>query len=237
MAKSNTLLYVGLAGAAYLLLKPKTTTPVLTSSGYPVVKSPGTSMTNPGQTSANVPAGVDPNALISSTSGLTYGQYAAAQAQNSNIGNPNYNLTDAEAQQYMNNYIDLQQALPYWQKAHVYNTAVEAGRGHWKSNGAAEKRSFLPMTENTAHIYVPAPENSNTSGSGGGKSFISSALGIAGSIISLFGTVVPVLSDYEAEVLITGSAIAKDILPMFRNSHLYPAASDRMNDLLTQYTQ
>lgn len=248
MAKKNDLIMYGAIGlGAYLLLGKKSSTGVTLNTGSTVPK-PGTVLTNPGQTNVggyniSIPNGVDPNARIYPAGGtfantITYGQYAVAQQLNPNNGNPNYTLTDSEAQQYLQNYLDLQQGLPAW-VGHVpgINTLNDAARDHWKKYGAAEKRIFTVLTPPSTVAFIPAPPNPNTStSSGGGKSWISSALGIAGSIISLFGADDPILNDYEAEILITGSAILSDILPMFSHDPLYPGIRAKSTELLEQYT-
>lgn len=232
------MLYGGVAVAAFLLLnKSKNTTPILKTNT-------GTSITPTSPVSNTVtPTGTysDPNAnvLISKESGLTNAQYAAMLAQNPNIANPNYRLTDAEATQYLNNYLDLRQELPNWVKSgHIGSgTLLDAAREHWKEFGAVVKMTFLPMNPPSARAYEPPPPQPATAAtktSGGGFwSTIGKGLGVATSIVGLFGD--EKLNDKELEILTTGSAILNDILPMFGNDKQSVVIKERMDGLLKQY--
>jgi hypothetical protein len=233
------MLYGGIAVAAYLFLKPKTatTTPVYTGGSTPVYTGGSSSLpvvTTPVTSNSNIlPAAKPGEQLISADSGVTPSQYAYAQSINPNIGNPNYTLSDAEVQQYLANYLDLRQGLPTW--IGQDKSLPNAARHHWKQYGAFEKRVFLQFMPPAQKAYVPAPSNPNSSNSsgGGGCSWCSTALTVAGTVVAMLG-VDPILNDMEIETLFAGSAILKEILPMFPQSQT-ANMNERLDILLEKY--
>ncbi len=84
--------------------------------------------------------------------------------------------------------------------------------------------------------FVPAPANPKSSGSsdGGGSSWVSTALTVAGTVLALLGDD-PQLNDAEIEILVTGSAIVSDILPLFPGD-LPIMIEDRMSSLIEHYS-
>jgi len=243
MAKPNYMLYGGIAIAAYVFLKPKTgtavtpvyngnaTTPVYSSGGGLITTTPpATTTINAG----NLPAPQPGEKIISVDSGVTPSQYAYAQSVNPNIGNPNYTLSDSEVQQYLQNYLDLRQGLPTW--IGDDKTLPNAARHHWKEYGALERRVFLPFMPPSQKVYVPSPNNPNSSnsGGGGGCSWCSTALTVAGTVVAMLG-VEPVLNNSEIETLFAGSAILKQVLPMFPANQTANMI-ERMDILLEKYS-
>lgn len=211
MAKNNNLLlYGGAAVAAYLLFFNKSSaTPVNTTQNY-----------------SNIPP---PPAVYSQAYYEQY-QYPAMLAANPNVGNPNYRLTDAEANQYLQNYLDLAQGLQL--EATNGMTIQDAARRHWTNHGVAEKRTFLPLMPQDKTPFVPPPANNNASSG----SWITSALGIATSVVGLLGPGDVTLNQREAEVLINGGAILKNILPLFSEDPREVAIDKKLTVLLEKYT-
>lgn len=166
---------------------------------------------------------------------LTY-EYPAMLAANPNIGNPNYQLTQAEANQYFNNYLELQQ----WEVTVVpkpFANLLIAMQYHWHTYGVAQQYSFTPFLPTKNVNWTPPPVNKNASGSST-QSWIGTALSIATTVAAILSPP-PVLNHAEAEVLINGSAIGLNILPMFyeATNGYASAAMGKMEDLLTQYTK
>lgn len=235
----KTLLYAGGAVAAYLLfIKPKTTT------------VPGTVLV-PG---SSLP--VSSSSLIAINSGVKGGDgsfykvsnYSQLVALNPNLSNPNYQLTPAESSQYLSNYLNLQQGLPGW-VGQTYNgvrinSLAQAVQRHWTVYGVANQMVFVPMQPPSNANFVPAQPNVNSSG-GGGSSWVGSALSTVGSVavaalpylMAIAGPNEPVLNDAECQILFTGSAILKDILPYYAqmNRQAVSIIQTGLDDLLTQY--
>src|SRR5579862_9280055 len=137
MAKDNTFLYIG--GAAVL--------------GYLFLSGSSTAAPIVSTAAANLPAGtavnssgipVSPTGVWNQQWYLTY-QYPAMAALDPNILNPNYVMSDAEAQQYINNYYDLSPQFLNAAPAYWGTTPLNRARYHWRSFGAPEKRTFLPL--------------------------------------------------------------------------------------------
>lgn len=212
----KTMDYVLLGGGALLILPS-------------LLKTTGT---NPAGslTTSNAPAAP---AVFSTAYYLQY-QYPAMLAANPNIGNPSYTLTPAEANQYLSNYLDIAQ----WAGTVVpkqFPTTQAAAQYHWKTYGVAEKRTFLPLIPQDRSTYTPAQSNGNTSGGG---DWVGEALQIAGTVAAFFGTTDLLLNNKEAEVVITGSAVAMGILPFYYNQpgSLALNIDDRLNTIVKQYT-
>jgi len=234
MKTDQILLYGGGALAAYFLfLKPGTTTSL----------TPGTTSTSvPGSTTATGLIGINSGITDSTGSFYTVSNYNQLLAANPNLGNPNYQMTSAELNQYLANYLDLRQGLPTWigkksPSGQTISTMQQAEQVHWQYHGCAEKRIFLPLQPTSNGNYVPPPVNTASSGSSGGSSWVSSALGIATTVIGLLGPDEQ-LNDADCQALFTMSAIIKDILPLYAESDpiLTRAIETRMNALLTQYS-
>jgi hypothetical protein len=225
MKTNDMLMYGGLGLAAYMLLGKK----------VPGVSTPVTSLpTNSG--------------TVSPTAGYTQftpPNYAAMVAANPNVQNPNYILSHPENAAYGANYLDMQQwvAQPInnkhgWVVPDQYPDTWTAVQWHWTNIGCAQKRSFIAFTPMCMVPWSGPPINTNAASSGGGSSWLGSALSIAGSVIAMFG-VTPVLNDAEAEVLITGSYIGLNLLPFYYGEpgSLAIQAEQRVSDLVKQYTK
>jgi hypothetical protein len=162
-------------------------------------------------------------------------QYPAMLKQNPNIGNPNYQLTQAEAAQYMNNYLELQQWLPSVMPS-IFSNMRDAMQDHWHLYGVAMKYSFMPFTPPKNVNWTHAPENKNSSGSGSG--WLGDALSIATTVVGFLGINDNKLNNEEIGVLINGAAIIKQALPFYANVENDPAGAinAKLTSLLEQYT-
>jgi hypothetical protein len=249
MKTEQMLTYAGLGLGAYLLLAPKkaTTTTVLAPSvpggTTPYASQPVVNTTPVYQQQAVTqipPANGQP--IISADSGMTQAQYDAAKALRPDaIGNPGYLLTDAEVNTYLSNYLDLRQGLPNWihnkdkekTGGGAINNIQDAARTHWRTDGSFEKRSFIPFNPPANKPYAVPPSNPKSSGGG---SWVTTALQVAGTVVAMLGVNDdPGLNDYEVELLLTGSAIVSDILPLFPGD-LPVKIKDRMETLVTYYS-
>lgn len=232
--KNNTVLYVGLgvAGLAgiYLLTRPS----VPGSSNPLATLIPGSMPTT---------YGVNSGIKGGNGSFYTTSNYQTLLAANPNLGNPNYQMTTAEANQYIANYSDLQQAFPQWiaagntYKGIKLTTNQQCAQAHWNNTGCAEQRIFLPLQPPSTASYIPPPTNPSTKPSGG-SNWLGSALQIAGTVAALLGPVQdPQLTDAEAQVLVTGSAVIKNILPFYLqvDKNLVDSISNKVDSLVSQY--
>lgn len=229
----KTLLYVGGAAAAYFLfLKPGAAASALL----------------PGSTTATVPAVTNPASMVGINSGIRGGNgsfylcsnYAQLAAADPNLMNPNYQMTAAQVNVYLSNYLDLQQGLPGWigqkdLRGIKSSTLNQCAQEHWSIYGCAEKRIFYPMQPVSSAAYIPPPPAPKSSG--GGSSFLSTALSIAGSVVALLGDETPVLNDADIQLLFTMSAVIKDILPLYSKADplLTAAIEQKLNSVLNQY--
>ncbi len=174
--KQNEMLMLGGAGlVAYLLLGNKTKS---TPSASTLLSSGSNGSTGPG--SYTVDATHPP--LTFDVNYYEKYQYPLLTQQNPNLLNPNYQLSQAEADQYLNNYTHLKQALPQWVPSLAPNL-LEAVRRHWRLYGPQNKYSFMPFRPTDDVPYTPPPPAPNSSGSG----WISDVLGIATSVVALLG--------------------------------------------------
>jgi hypothetical protein len=174
-------------------------------------------------------------AQIDKTWYLTW-EYPAHQKVNANIGNPNYTLSASQVQQYVANYLDVSQFSTNADTLSRFKTQAAAVQYHWQTYGAIERRTFLPQYPPFNVNFVPPPTPPKTQSSGGG-SWLTSALSIAGSVVALLGPNDPLLNAKEQEVLFTGSAVIKQVLPYYYkvNPKLADAIEGRLTALLTQY--
>jgi hypothetical protein len=220
--KSNTLLIAGGAVAAYFLfIKPKTTA---------VTTLPGGTTLPPG---SPIPTTYGINGGYSGPNAAVVSNYAQILAANPNIGNPNYQLTPAEAQQYAANYADISQGVATWPGGLSQANLQK----HWSLYGCAQRRIFLPLQPPSTANFIPPVNNPNSSG--GSSSWVGSAIGTIGSIaLAILGTSGEKLNNAECQLLITGGLVIKDILPMYaqNNPQYVDMATAKLNDLLTQYT-
>lgn len=172
-------------------------------------------------------------AQIDKTWYLTW-EYPAHQKVNNNIGNANYTLSPSEIQQYLTNYLDIQQFANNPGTLSVYKTPQAAAQYHWKTYGAIERRTFLPQYPPFNVNFVPPPTPPKQSSGG---SWLTSALSIATTVVGLLGPNDPPLNPKEQETLFTGAAVMKQILPYYYkvNPKLTDAIESRLAALLTQY--
>lgn len=235
---NNTGLYIGLAaaGGLFLFMNKGTAAPgtsILSTGGsYPYLILPG----HP--------------AVPSAWNYQYYLQwiYPAMIAANPNVANPNYQLSQAELNQYLQNYSDLRGWLPT-AVPHLFPNQNAALQFHWAHSGPTESRTFLPFLPTTTAPYTPPPANPNSSG---GTPWYTTALSVAGSLIALAGRddfqdaiqstellAAPRLNDWECEVLISGSAIGLEILPFYYGLPGGRAleAEDRIKAAVYQYTR
>lgn len=162
-----------------------------------------------------------------------------------NLLNPNYQMSAGENAQYLGNYLDLQQGLQTWIGHKQLNgvkpvNMAQAAQCHWTVYGCAEKRIFLPLQPPSNVPYTPPPANPK---SGSGSAILSTALGIATKAAPLLlallgpGEPDPKLNDGELQLLFTGGAILKDLLPMFmtNDGQLATGIDQHFTALLTPY--
>lgn len=225
MSKPNWLLIGGLGVGGYMLLSGKISTPSVT-----------TAITS---TSPTVPGAPAVPATFNKSYYLAY-QYPAMLAANPNVGNPNYTLTQAEASQYLANYLDLQQF--FQNNAPGFNGVPKSDvlaslQYHWKVFGVPEQRTFLPLMpqSNVPYVYPPVPAKPVSSG--GFLSVLGDIAKIAAPVVAILGIDDRRLNAQEVEVLVSGSAIIKNILPFYLNSdkQLVTLIDNKVNELLTQY--
>lgn len=164
-------------------------------------------------------------------------EYPAHQKVNSNIGNASYTLAPGEAQQYLQNYLDVNQWSTSAAVLKQFGNQQAAAQYHWKTFGAIERRTFLPLYPpfNTNWVPPVTPAQPAKSSSG---SWVTSALSIAGSVVALLGPNDPPLSAMDQQILFTGSAVLKQVLPYYYKSSpkLSGAIESRMDALLNQYS-
>lgn len=249
------MLYLALAGGAFLLL---TSTGQTLAAQVQQVVAPGTApiipvtTPTPGQTGLNVvtPSGLPSNVI------QAYGTYLLAGSPapplvyskpyfvayelpahilvNPNVALSSYTLTPAEAQQYMQNYLDIAQFANQATSVKKWGSPTAAAQYHWHTYGVADQRSFLPINPPDGAPYLQPVANKNASGS----AWVGTALTIAASVVKLLGPNDPQLNQAEAQTLITGAAIMKEILPYYYKTDpkLANAIAARLDGLLKQYT-
>jgi hypothetical protein len=232
----SPLIWVGGAAAVYFLFLRPTT---------PAVPGASTSLLStllPGAASSAV--GINSGVKGGNGSFYTCSNYAQLLAANPNLGNPNYQLSAAEQSQYMANYSDLQTGIPptvgkKGSQGQTLSTLAIAIQYHWNQNGCGEKRIFLPLQPPSTAAYIPPPPVAKAASGG---SFLSSALGIATSVVPYVAMLAgpynsPQLNDGEVQLLFTAGAIINQILPLYASSDIVQVnrIDQALNDLLTQY--
>lgn len=262
--KNNTLLYVGLGVGAYLLLTGGTN-PLATILPTATSSVPGVTPTPTGNPQVVQLGGTyvlagSPAPPLSYPTGLwgtvkngyyTQYEYPAHQLVNPNISVSSYQMTDAEAQQYLNNYLDLKQ----WantpgikdNKDHTFASPLAAARWHWNTYQPGEQRTFLPMMPTFTGTFVAVQQATGVTvnPTTGGSSTINTvatigldALKIAGGVIALLGPNDPQLTPNDVYLLATSGAVIKQILPYYNNKNnakMALAINDRFDGLLKQY--
>lgn len=234
---NNTLLYAGIGlGAIYLLSNKGASSALIPTGSNVALLNQGT------------PAAIGVNSGVRGGNGSFYtcANWQQLAAQYPNLTNPNYQMSAAENSQYLANYLDLQQAMPSWVGVKQVNGITpqnvnQAAQLHWQFYGCAEKRIFLPLQPPSNGAYIPPPANNKSSGS---SSVLSAALGVVGTaapyLLALLGPGQPdpKLSDADLQLLFTGGAILKDILPMFSTNDplLTKKIDQHFTAALTPYT-
>lgn len=168
--------------------------------------------------------------------------YPNMVAANPNVTNPNYSLTPNDAAQYLSNYADLDQwaALPSTlnskQIAGYGGGTLGAARFHWANNGVPEKRTFLWLYPPDQTNYV-APAGKASSGSTF-TTILKDVTSVAGAAIALAGPNDPGLNNTELELIVTGGAVVKNMLPLFANAdnNLVTLIDNRLDQILTFYS-
>lgn len=237
----SPLVLIGGGLAAYFLfLKPNS------PPAAPVNYIPGTTVPVPGTTSlpattTTVAYGINSGIKGGNGSFYTCSNYSQLLALFPNLGNPNYQMSAAENQQYLSNYQDLQTGLPSWIGHKQLNGVTpqniqQAAQTHWTTYGCAEKRIYKPLVPPSTASYIPPPTNTASSGSG---SFLSSALSVVGTVLpyaaALLGETEK-LNNADLQLLFSGGAILKDILPLYYTSDPQAASiENRLETILKQY--
>ena len=142
-------------------------------------------------------------------------------------------MTASEAGQYAANYLDIQQGVATWPGGGLTQANLQK---HWTLFGCAEKRIFLPLQPPSGAPFVPTQQNAKSSG--GSSSWVSSALTLAGTVLPMILGPDPKLNNADCQMLFTGAAVIRDILPMFRknNPALVNSIDAKLTDLLKQYS-
>lgn len=270
MAKKNNILLIGAGAAAlYFLYNSKQTAATTT----PGAATPAPAGSNLAVNTTPQLYGINSGLKGGNGSFYTVSNYTTLLAQNPNLGNVNYQLTDAEKAQYLSNYLDLQQGLPTWigQKHNgvTMNNINDAIQVHWSVYGVPEQRIFLPLVPPSGANYIAPPPNPKSSGGGlfkgilegltlvGGVALTIASAGAAAPIVApavaatltttavsteaniLKGINEPpsLLDDKEIEILVTGAAVAKDILPMLAQANPQHATviNTAIDNLISQY--
>lgn len=238
MDTKTILLVGGGAAALYFLSKSGAGTRLPAIPGMP-----GSTLLPGGGSSANptsfVPTvtGAPPPPAIYTQSYYDMYQYPAMKASNPNVANASYSLTTAEADQYIQNYNDINQ----WTSTVVpknFPSKEDAARYHWAHYGPSEKRTFLPLMPQDLTPYVPAPANPSSSGGGGFLGTIKKVTGVVGSLLAILG-VDDRLNDEEVKMLLEGAAIMNEIMPFYKQADpkLYNAIMSKMDTLVEMYTR
>jgi hypothetical protein len=153
-------------------------------------------------------------------------------SQNAGLTNPGYQMNATELNAYYNNYPDLQQGMTAGGWVSKYGSLNAALQQHWAQAGCTEHRTFLPLYVKSTTQYVPPP-------SGGGSSFLSSALSAVTtygpSLLALAGIgSVANFTNGDIKLIVSGSAVAKQVLPMFGINNVTLEIEQRMNDTLSK---
>ena len=248
--KDNTTLYVGLGvaavAAAYLMSKGSAATvatPASNAYGVIPVTPPASSPVSSGGATTVALGAICPTlvgnttlvplppAVFSEAYFMQY-QYPPLCASNPNLLNSNYQLSQSEITQLAANYVDVAQGVKTWtSNGGNFNANMQS---FWKQYGVAQHRVFVPFepTDTTPYVAPPASSTGKTS------STLGTILTGAASIIAVLGIdrPIPQMTDLDLETLTEGSAVAKEILPMFYNAD--PAAKEidmQIDDVLTYY--
>ena len=224
---NKVLIYGGIAAAAYFLFIKPSGTSIINPTGAPGV--PGTPVNT-----GNIPTTYGVNGGYTGNYAAVVSNYNTLIQADPNLSNPNYQLSPSEAQQYAANYADISQGVATWPGGLSQKNLQK----HWTLYGCAQKRIFLPLVPPSAAPYVATVQNNPKSSGGGGSSWVGPAITTAGMIVvALLGVDDTKLNNAECQLLFTGSAIMKDILPFYALSNRIAVneIQGRLDDLLTQY--
>ena len=254
MAKNNTLLIAGGAAVALYLLSKSNSTPGAPSNP---VSSALSLLTNAAPAATAQPlTGINSGILGGNGSFYTVANYSDLAAADPNLLNPKYQLSPIEAQQYYNNYSDLQEwySIPY--VAAKFGNVQSAMQYHFSTYGCAGKRIFLPLVPPSNANYINPPPQPKSSGSGILGTLLKIGTGVAGTLLapvtggaSLVAASAAVqaenalihginsLNDDELAIAFKGAAIAKSILPYFAsaNPKAVTIINNRIDDVLAPY--
>lgn len=175
----------------------------------------------------NIVEGV--NVYNPATGSYTLINYPAVIASDNRQVNSNYTLTDQEADQYIENYWDIEQWIHTFGIATNNQAAYrDKARYHWQHNGVAEKRIFVPLIPKSNAPYIPPPPAPK-------KSTLTTIESILSPVTSLISTGVNVvklasaagingfpqdMEDETLQTLVCGGYILKNILKFYVNSNL-----------------
>jgi hypothetical protein len=248
----------GLAAAYFLFIKP--TVPA-TPSTVPLSTVPPAGTTTEPLTSYPYLINGAPlpmPSVFNQAYYLTY-IYPAMIAQNSNVSNPAYTLSQTDAINYLANYTDVSQ----WannasaQGGGRHDTPYQAAVYHWHTYGVPEQRTFLPLPWTNPAQWVPAPVKTGSSVFGdvlkgltvvgAGVLEVASAgtltpvvaptAALALSAESSIKGTCPVPSDDELQILFTGAWVLTNILPYYNqtNKKVVKQINNTLHSLLNQY--
>ena len=258
MSKSiSPVIILGGAAAAYFLLNNN-------SASAPAASSVVSNLQNlftPSTTSQTL-TGINSGILGGNGSFYTCSNYAQLAAADPNLLNPNYQLTPDQAQQYYNNYADLEQWYSQPSTAAQFHTVQNAMQYHWNKYGCAEKRIYYPFNNPSTAAYIAPPPAAKSSGSGILGTILKVATIVAGGVVTVAsaGTAAPLvaagtnalltvenaaihgpdtqLNDQEIALLMQAGLIIFQILPLYasREPELTQEISNKLTNILENHS-
>ena len=181
MSKSiSPIIILGGAAAAYFLLNNNSASAPTAST----VVSNLQNLLNPSPTSQTL-TGINSGILGGNGSFYTCSNYAQLAAADPNLLNPNYQLTPDQAQQYYNNYTDLQQWISQPSVLAQLHTVQNAMQYHWTKYGVATKRIYYPFNIPSTAAYIAPPPAAKSSGSGILGTILKAATIVAGGVLTV----------------------------------------------------
>jgi len=220
----KNLLYIGAGLVGVFLLTQKKSTPstkTFTSSPGVQNTGSGTSYTTPVNNSSQTPG-----YYVDATGNKVTVQ--PTPAQNAGLTDPGYQMTPSELATYNANYLDLQQGMRDWiPKYGSLNAALQA---HWNQAGCAEHRTFLPLVSKYHDAYIPPPPNDS--------GWLSTALSVVTTVAPFIAGVndnagIDQLTYGDKQLLLTGSAVVNELLPLYGDSGKARGTAEKMNSILS----